>query len=215
MESFVSDDEEDEYETDDEEEEEEGENNKDSENDVTLPCNEKNSVENDHEINNEKGEVDKTLQKKNVLTKQQKKAQKLEKKAKQKAEQNEKLTAENKTKASLISIERLLTDEDFRKIDAALVKREVTCAKRGVKRTHDQIETEKQSGELIKLSNIENIYKKRKHDKAARLESVKVRNTQKYYSKKKLYILMCYKIPWFKHCMEFVERTGRKRKVRL
>lgn len=46
-------------------------------------------------------------------------------------------------------------------------------ARRGVKRPCDQIETV-QGGELVKLGNIENIYKKRKHDKAARQKSVKV-----------------------------------------
>lgn len=94
-------------------------------------------------------------------------------KEKHKSEQNVDLTTEKKTKASLISIERLLTDKDFRKIDIALAKQQVTFARSGVKRTHDQIETN-QNGELVKLSDIENIYKKRKHDKATRQESVKV-----------------------------------------
>lgn len=100
-----------------------------------------------------------------------------------KSEQNEELIAERKTKASVISIERLLTDKDFRKIDIALAKQEVTCAKRGVKRTREQAETnQEKSGELIKLSAIENIYKKRKHDKAARQKSVKVRKKKfKYF----------------------------------
>ncbi|XP_020283826.1 protein SDA1 homolog [Pseudomyrmex gracilis] len=111
--------------------------------------------------------------KKTVLTKQQKKAQKLEKKSKQKTERNEELTAERKIQASVISRERLFTDKDFRKIDVALAKQEVTYVKRGIKRTHDQVQTEKPSGELVKLSDIENIYKKRKHDKDARQKSVK------------------------------------------
>lgn len=93
--------------------------------------------------------------------------------AKYKSEKNEELTAERKTKASVISTERLLTDKDFRKIDVALAKQDVTYVKRGVKRSRDQIGTD-QDGELVKLSAIENIYKKRKHDKAARQKSVKV-----------------------------------------
>lgn len=116
--------------------------------------------------------MDEVPQKKKTLTKQQKKAQKFEMKEKSKSEENIDLT-EKKTKASLISIERLLTDKDFRKIDVALAKQEVTYAKRAAKRTHEQIETN-QDGELVKLSDIENIYKKRKHDKAARQKSVKV-----------------------------------------
>lgn len=111
--------------------------------------------------------------KKNVLTKQQKKAQKLERRAKHESEKKEELTAERKIKASVISNERLLTDKDFRKIDVALAKQDITYVKRGVKRPHNQIVTN-QDGELVKLSDIENIYKKRKHDKAARQKSVKV-----------------------------------------
>ncbi|EFN66361.1 Protein SDA1-like protein [Camponotus floridanus] len=131
-----------------------------------------NSTENICEANSRKRKINEVLQKKNILTKQQKKAQKLEMKEKHKSEQNVDLTTEKKTKASLISIERLLTDKDFRKIDIALAKQQVTFARSGIKRTHDQIERN-QNGELVKLSDIENIYKKRKHDKAARQESVK------------------------------------------
>ncbi|EFN85212.1 protein SDA1 homolog [Harpegnathos saltator] len=156
---------------DDDDDKEQGKNNKNGDDDFTF-YNEKDSIKNDCGNNNEKRETDKTLRKKNVLTKQQKKARKL-KKTKQNTEQNTELIAERKIKASLISTERLFTDEDFRKIDIALVKQEVTYANRGVKRVHDQIETVKQNGELVKLCDIENIYKKRKHDKAARLESVK------------------------------------------
>jgi len=113
------------------------------------------------------------LQKKSALTKRLKKTQKLETKAKYKSERNEELTAEKKAKASVISTERLLTDKDFKKIDVALAKQDVTYIKRSVKRTRDQIETDT-NGELVKLSDIENIYKKRKHDKATRQKSVKV-----------------------------------------
>lgn len=178
VESSTSDDDEDEdndYDDDDGDEEEEVESNEDGDNNSTLSCNEKNNIENNCETNSRKEETDETLRKKNVLTKQQKKTQKLEKRTKQKTERNKELMAERRMKASLISTERLLTDEDFKKIDVALVKQEVTYTKRGIKRKHDQVETEKPSEELVKLSNIENIYKKRKHDKAARLESVKVR----------------------------------------
>lgn len=144
----------------------------------TLSHSENNSAQNTCEVFREAGsreqKANKVLRKKNALTKQQKKAQKLEKRAKHKSEKNEELTAERKTKASAISVERLLTDKDFRKIDVALAKQDVTYVKRGVKRTREQIETAK-GGELVKLSDIENIYKKRKHDKDARQKSVKVR----------------------------------------
>jgi len=136
--------------------------------------NENNKAEDNCEANCEKREINEVSQVKNVLTKQQKKKQKLEKKMKLKLEQTEELTAEKKTKASVISTERFLTDKDFRKIDVALAKQEVTYARRSVKRTRDQAEIDQRSGELVKLSDIENIYKKRKHDKAARQKSVKV-----------------------------------------
>ncbi|EGI61363.1 PREDICTED: protein SDA1 homolog [Acromyrmex echinatior] len=138
---------------------------------LTLSHSGNNSAQNTCEADSGEQKTNKISQKKNALTKQEKKAQKLEKKAKFKSEKNEELTAERKTKASVISTERLLTDKDFRKIDVALAKQDVTYIKRSVKRTHDQIETDK--GELVKLSDIENIYKKRKHDKAARQKSVK------------------------------------------
>ncbi|KMQ84887.1 protein sda1-like protein [Lasius niger] len=140
--------------------------------DKNLSSSENISTENICGANSKEREMDEVPQKKNNLTKQLKKAQKLEMKEKHKSERNVELTTEKKTKASLISTERLLTDKDFRKIDIALAKQEVTHAKRSTKRTHDQIETN-QDGELVKLSDIENIYKKRKHDKDARQKSVK------------------------------------------
>lgn len=141
---------------------------------LTLSRSENDSAQNTCDVDSGGRKTDKISRKKNALTKQLKKAQKLEKKAKHKFEKNEELTAERKTKASVISTERLLTDKDFRRIDVALAKQDVTYVKRGVKRTRDQKETD-QGGELVKLGDIENIYKKRKHDKAARQKSVKVR----------------------------------------
>lgn len=141
---------------------------------LTLSRSENDSAQNTRDVDSGERKTDKISRKKNALTKQLKKAQKLEKKAKRQFEKGEELTAERKTKASVISTERLLTDKDFRRIDVALAKQDVTYAKRGVKRTRDQKETD-QGGELVKLGDIENIYKKRKHDKAARQKSVKVR----------------------------------------
>lgn len=140
--------------------------------DKTLPHSENNSTQDTCAADSGERKTESFSRKKNALTKQQKKAQKLEKKAKYKSEKNEELTAERKAKASVISAERLLTDKDFRKIDVALAKQDVTYVKRGAKRTRDQVEAD-QGGELVKLSDIENIYKKRKHDKAARQKSVK------------------------------------------
>uniref|UniRef100_A0A6M2DW91 Protein SDA1 n=1 Tax=Xenopsylla cheopis TaxID=163159 RepID=A0A6M2DW91_XENCH len=64
--------------------------------------------------------------------------------------------------AQLLSMERIFTDADFRKMEIAQAKAQVLPA--GRKRPAD---------ELVSLGDIENIHKKRKHDKASRLQSVK------------------------------------------
>ncbi|XP_050472539.1 protein SDA1 homolog isoform X2 [Bombus huntii] len=104
------------------------------------------------------------------LSKLEKKRLKLKTQEDSRVKKNEIITAEKREKATLVSNERLLTDEDFMKIDAALVKQQITYAKRGLKRAHPN---DKETGEFVKLTDIENIYKKRKHDKQARIESVK------------------------------------------
>ncbi|CAF4834111.1 unnamed protein product [Pieris macdunnoughi] len=83
-----------------------------------------------------------------------------------------KLTAEEiqekiKT-AREVAMDKIFTDEDFKRIEAAQIKKHIT----GVKRKSVAVEEEDESSELVKLADIENIYKKRKHDKNARLESV-------------------------------------------
>ncbi|XP_015595103.1 protein SDA1 homolog isoform X2 [Cephus cinctus] len=114
-------------------------------------------------------------QKKSDNTKKQ--TSKMKRKEKQVEEQpgikikkKQEFTAERNIKASQISIERLFTDEDFKKIDTALLKRQVTSVTRGVKRLHS---TQDNREELVRLGDIENIFKKRKHDKLARLETIK------------------------------------------
>lgn len=106
----------------------------------------------------------------------------------------------------MISNERLLTDKDFRRIDVALAKQDVTYVKRGAKRPHNQIETS-QGGELVKLSDIENVYKKRKHDKAARQKSVKVRINDCISIRSKEWNSL--------GTIEFAEGAGGTRQIRL
>ena len=65
-------------------------------------------------------------------------------------------------------MDKIFTDEDFKRIEAAQIKKSIS----GVKRNRSVIEDENESTELVQLSAIENIHKKRKHDKNARLESV-------------------------------------------
>jgi protein SDA1 len=111
------------------------------------------------------------LKRSKLERKKRKLKEKMQLQEKLKAQRKIEYTAEKKAKASQVSSDRLLTDEDFKKIDMTLVKQHVTYAKRGIKRAFS---AEKNKGELIKLTDIENIYKKRKHDKQARIDSVKV-----------------------------------------
>jgi len=74
--------------------------------------------------------------------------------------------------AKQVVLDRILTDEDFKRMEIANAKKEVTAARKGVKRKpEDDIKTNQ--SELVRLGDIENIYKKRKHDKQTRLETVK------------------------------------------
>uniref|UniRef100_A0A1B6DH20 Protein SDA1 n=1 Tax=Clastoptera arizonana TaxID=38151 RepID=A0A1B6DH20_9HEMI len=82
----------------------------------------------------------------------------------------EEVAAQKKNNATEVSLSRLLTDEDFKKIDAAQIRKQVQVAK-GLKRPLE--EPDKPKGELVALGDIENIYKKRKHDKQARIESIR------------------------------------------
>lgn len=83
--------------------------------------------------------------------------------------------AEKKEKANLkllnqkeaaqeLALTRIFTDEDFKRINAANLKKTVTNAR---KRPLEQ-----DRADFVKLNSIEMIYKKRKHDKESRLETV-------------------------------------------
>nr|XP_050853172.1 protein SDA1 homolog [Vespula vulgaris] len=138
-------------------------------------CKEEVDIENkkEHELSEEGVKTNKSRLKtreKKRDKKLRRRKQKEERKAKAKVQKKEELTAEKKIQASLVSVERLLSDEDFKRIDMALVKRQIMPAKFGVKRPHSSDENR---GELVKLGDIENIHKKRRHDKEARLETVK------------------------------------------
>ncbi|XP_039289526.1 protein SDA1 homolog [Nilaparvata lugens] len=85
---------------------------------------------------------------------------------------NEAILAEKKQQAAEISVNRILTDEDFLRIDAAQLKKKMESVKRGVKRPHEQ-DVSTARNELVPLSNIEMIHKKRKNDKQARIESIR------------------------------------------
>merc|ERR1711915_973442 len=81
-------------------------------------------------------------------------------------EEEEFLSLEEKeAKAKEVTASRFLTDEDFRKIDAAQLKKQVT----GVKKKKGK---KQKREELVQLDNIELIHGKKKTDKAARMEAI-------------------------------------------
>ncbi|KAL5012793.1 hypothetical protein ScPMuIL_011344 [Solemya velum] len=81
---------------------------------------------------------------------------------------------ERKKKAQQISSTRILSQDDFRAIQKHQVAKTLETVTKGSrsKRKHVEIADEAESGELLNLSQIENIYKKRAHDRESRLETV-------------------------------------------
>nr|CAG4650821.1 EOG090X030C [Simocephalus serrulatus] len=83
------------------------------------------------------------------------------------------LVEERKTKAAAVSLSRILTDKDFSKIDAAQVKKQMEASKAKRKRkVADDLDDTIKRGELVRLDDIEKVYKKRRHDKDSRLATV-------------------------------------------
>ncbi|XP_034234872.1 protein SDA1 homolog [Thrips palmi] len=80
---------------------------------------------------------------------------------------------EKKAKAEEIMLDRILTDEDFKRIDAAQIRKQMhLVSKQGLKRSAED-DALRERGELVRLDDIENIYKKRRHDLEARLETMR------------------------------------------
>ncbi|XP_063362091.1 protein SDA1 homolog [Cydia amplana] len=116
-------------------------------------------VEEEKDIDEDAGNKDNQPQEKEANTRKVLKA---------KRKLNKEDIAEKVETARNIAMDTIFTDEDFKRIDAAQVKKHVS----GIKRNKSFVEDEEESGELVQLSAIENIHKKRKHDKNARWESV-------------------------------------------
>lgn len=74
--------------------------------------------------------------------------------------------------AKKVTLERILTDEDFKRIDAENVRKQMIGPQKGIKRKIEE-SSRSDPSEIVKMADIENIYKKRKHDKQARIESVR------------------------------------------
>jgi protein SDA1 len=81
--------------------------------------------------------------------------------------------ASKKELAHKVTLDRILTDEDFKKIDTANIKKQVQGPKGAKRKIEEAPLTHTERPELVKLGDIENIYKKRKHDKQTRIETVR------------------------------------------
>lgn len=116
----------------------------------------------------------KTMKKKNVRTKNCLRKKKMKNKVtKRKVSVVETLDYDSKKNvAKQISLDRIFTDEDFKRIELTNLKKQMNVAKKGLKRKLDESDV-KDKPELVKLGDIENIYKKQKHDKQSRIESVR------------------------------------------
>ena len=162
---------EDENEEDDGEDvsEEDGEESENRKSKVPKVKNSKDKKENQEENEMISGKFIK--RKKNTyLSKLERKNRKIARMKNNKEERRSEYTAEKKEKAAQVSVTRILTDKDFKRIDEALAVQHVTSARKGKKRP-----LEEERGELVKLSDIENIHKRKRHDYEARQETVRVR----------------------------------------
>jgi len=79
-----------------------------------------------------------------------------------------------RAKAEAISSSRIFTDEDYKKINSKTIIQKLDPKARGRKRrSRTMSESENgERGELVKLSQIENVCKKMRHDKESRLATV-------------------------------------------
>ena len=75
-------------------------------------------------------------------------------------------------KAELVSQTRILTDEDFRRIQRKQVVTEVEGKKSKKRKRSAPVDMLQDKDDIVKLENIEMIYKRKRHDKEARLSTV-------------------------------------------
>lgn len=152
-------------ETDEEDEScEDEENEYDDENDSDEEENGKNDVD------NKEGQA-KSLKKRSNSVSSSKSAAS-SKASKLSRKQKVHLTAEEKkSKAEEIVLDRILTDEDFKRIEAEQMRKQMLGVSKGVKRSAEE-DAVRERGELVSLGDIENIYKKRRLDKQARIQEM-------------------------------------------
>ncbi|XP_026209410.1 protein SDA1 homolog [Anabas testudineus] len=94
---------------------------------------------------------------------------------------------ERKAKAAAVSVSRLLTQDDFKKIRLVQMAKEVNAAPgKGQKRKNMDSDEEGERGELLTLRNIEKLHKKPKADKETRLATAMAgRTDRKEFVKKR------------------------------
>lgn len=88
-------------------------------------------------------------------------------------EEDEEEKVDEKEVAKELALTKIFTDADFKKIEGELIKRKVTNSSR--KRKAESTATSNQmpeKSEVVRLKDIEMIYKKRRTDKQARIESM-------------------------------------------
>jgi len=105
---------------------------------------------------------------------------KVEKKTTKKSKKQEKEEVdpqERRMKALELIQTQILTDEDFKKMEKLQMQKQIVGAKKGSAKKRKASEAidnvSKQIDELVDLGAIENIHKRKRHDREARLESVK------------------------------------------
>ncbi|XP_058981715.1 protein SDA1 homolog [Musca domestica] len=143
------------YEEDDDEDDEEEDEDSD---------NEENKEDSDKKEKNPNEPKNKNVSRKNSISSNTSKASK-------KSQKSEAKILSEKEAAQELALTRIFTDEDFKRINTANLKKTVTNARKRP--------LEKDRQEFVKLDNIEMIYKKRKHDKESRLETVRSGRTDR------------------------------------
>nr|CAG4649176.1 EOG090X030C [Scapholeberis mucronata] len=96
----------------------------------------------------------------------------MQKKTETASQEDPTLVEQRKSKAAAVSLSRILTDKDFSRIDAAQVKKQMEASKARKRKVADDLDDSIRRGELVRLDDIEKVYKKRRHDKDSRLATV-------------------------------------------
>lgn len=85
------------------------------------------------------------------------------------SDEAEETPVNQKEAAKELALTKIFDDDDFKRIEGELMKKKVTSSRK--RKANEEPEAEK--SDFVRLNDIEMIYKKRKTDKQARIESVK------------------------------------------